>query len=215
MPASLQSKLEVMALAHEHYRILRDNADRAEEYLERALERGGKQLDEDWWLDLPEPINCLTLGDLMTGLRALVAELASRVEETKEVASDVAKELGLTDGIGAILYRLVEAQRRESKALAKALAIEAAARTKAEEEWLNRDSTETDDAPILDSMKRLPALKEDQQYELTGKEIVDGKEVPSWEIINTPVGTSKTKEKSNEPKPKPKSVLTLKRRPRV
>lgn len=144
---SIQSKLEVMAMAWEHFRVIRDSANRAEDYLSRVIKRSGTSL-EDFWLEFPEPIVCMTLPELMTAVAVLCNDLNSRVSEIEQKATEIIKELKLKEKTTKILYSLSEKNRQETRDF--------------EKKWLNRNSE--DELSILDSM---PDLDPDEQAELT------------------------------------------------
>src|SRR5258706_5297595 len=109
--SELESKLDVLALGYNHLRLLRDSAGRADEYLDRVLTRGGKVLEEEFWIDLPEAIDTISLREIKAALTALVGKLALRMEEVKEEATHIATYLELPKNIDYILYELARKQK--------------------------------------------------------------------------------------------------------
>lgn len=197
MDHSVESKLDVLALGYDHYRILRDSAARAEEYVNRIQKRGGEVLEEEFWIELPEPTLTIGLKDVSTALLSLVGEMALKMGEIKEQAAQIVEELKLTESVDSILYNLAEAQRKEKKKkILKAQEIEG----------LKRESKET---PLLNSLANLPALGPNQQYEYVGMQEGESTTATAiWKIIDTPL-------KSNKEKTLVKSTFHLRQRPKT
>ena len=167
---SVESKLEVMALAWDHFRILRDSAARAEDYLGRVVKNGSISL-EDFWVDFPEPISCLSLKELMTGVAVLSNDLSARLTDIEEKTAEILTDLKINKKPTAILYSLVEKQREEQIDF--------------EEKWMNRNSE--DEVSMLDTM---PQLGPDDQAEWNGYD---------WELLDNP--GKKKKPSKTQPKP--------------
>lgn len=198
MSASKESKLEIMALGYDHYRILRDSAAKAEEYLNRVIKRGGKPLAEEFWFELPNSVSTLSLTDLANGLVALVGEMVLKMADIKEHAQKLVIELKLTKDVDSVLYDLAEAQRKENKKVKK---------QQQEIAWLERHSK--DEMSVLDTMQELPVLGPDQAYEYLGiQETKNGKAEAVWEIISTPL-------KTKTDQPKVKTIFHLRQRPKT
>jgi hypothetical protein len=192
MTPTIESKLDVLAIGYDHYRIMRDNAWRALDYLQRLIKRGGKYFENDWWFAFPEPTHCLTLEDLEAVLKELHKDLEQRFQHTKEEATKTVKESNLTftSSIDELLYNLAQKQNREKKANKKDL---------------NKGSEEAIEEGILESLRKLPDLGPDRSYQYEGKE--NGR--PKWSVIDTPKKSSPV-----IPKTKTKTIFKLNRRPK-
>src|SRR5258705_1270809 len=184
MSSSKESTLDVLALAYDHFRILRDCADRAKEYLSRIQKRGRKSVEEEFWVDLPEPVNCLTIDDLINASEALTGDFVLKMGEVKEQASKIVEELKLTKHVDTILYDLVIAQQKKNK-------------PKTTKDWLDNQ----DKMSPLNALQKLPLLGPNEQYDYDGDR-TDGTAI--WKII-TLLPSEKPKEKPN---------LKLRRRPK-
>ena len=167
---SIESKLEVMAQAWDHFRILRDSAARAEDYLGRVVKNGEISL-EDFWIDFPEPISSLSLKELLTGVAVLSNDLSLRLTEIEEKTAKILTDLKINKKPTAILYSLVEKQRNEQKDF--------------EEKWMNRDSE--DEVSMLDTM---PHLGPDDQAEWNGHD---------WELLDNPNKKKKSSKPQPKP----------------
>lgn len=202
--ATVESKMDVIALAYDHYRILRDDSNRAADYMERVIKRGGEYLDSDWWVVLPEPVHTISLGDIIASIRELNREMTERMEKAREEAIKVAAEskLQLTKSVEVTLHNLAHSQREEKKL-----------RDKIEEDMKNLDGG-YNNSSIIESLGKLPELAEDESYEYIGMDAIDGVRKPKWVVIKTP---AKKKSKKEAPKviTPPKPMLKLQRRPRT
>lgn len=189
MIRSKESELDVLALGYDHFRILRDSAHRASDYLERVIKRGGKALDEKFWLSLPEPTSTISLRDMNNAMSALLGELVIEMADIKEQAAKIVGDLKLERSVDNVLYTLAQSQR-SVKLTEKDL----------EKEWEDRDSV--DELSELDELNMLPALGPNQQYEYTGKK---GSPEEVWKIIDLVQKGENQKEKT---------TFSLKRRPK-
>lgn len=189
MTASVESKLDVVALGYDNYRIMRDNADRSLDYLKRLVDRGGRQFDNDWWISLPEPVYALALEDLADALKSLSEELQMRMDKTKEEAQKIVTEsrIQLDKSIDVVLYNLAQKQIRERKAMIKDL------------DKMGEDAIEEG---VIESMRKLPVLEEGRSWQYEGKQA--GK--PMWSVIDTP--------KIKTPVKNVKTIFKLNRRPK-
>jgi len=191
MSGSTESKLDILALAYDHYRILRDSATRADDYVERILTRGGKVLEDEFWIELPEPVITISLREIKNAITALVGELEVKMVDVKAQVTTIAEDLKLDKNVDYLLYTLAQKQQTTKKPPIK---------KDLEEEWDERNST--DEISPLDSLAKLPSLGPNQQYEYVGEK---GSPDKIWKIIDLV---------PNEVKPKEKTTFSLKRRPK-
>lgn len=220
MTASLESKLDVMAMGYDHYRLLRDDAGRAAEYLARVIAKGGDYLDSDWWINFPEPVQSLTLEDLRDALETLFNDMQGHMYKIKEKAEIVAREGGLVpnSSMEALLYNLAQKQRKEEKKFKKKM------------KDANMSSEAAIEQSIIESMRDLPELGDDQSYQFEGNETKNGVTTPKWSIVDTPKKKGKftpesaleqeskletQKKKWQQQKAATQSTFKLRRRPKA
>lgn len=188
-----ESKMEVIALGHDHWRIARDNAARARDYVERLLDHTGEYLVTNWFT-VPDsceevcegPMVSIGITDLALALQDLESycedKLIETLDEFKKVVGDKSPEIlqerfHIKGDVDTLLNQLVEAQIVEQKKrIKKSKTLPIIGETK---DYLDGSDDE------LIPFDQLPSLNEGEGYLFVAQMEREGKMVPMWKVIKS------------------------------